>query len=62
MSVPKRFKTNKQLKSTPVSSRVFVKTNSVINLNRHLLFLNFEKKKKAIHFDYTIKLKISVVV
>ncbi len=55
MSVPKRFKTNKQLKSTPVSSRVFVKTNSVINLNRPLLFLNFEKKKKAIHFDYTIK-------
>ena len=57
MSVPKRFKTNKQLKSTPVSSRVLVKTNSVINVSRHLLFLNFEKKKKSNSFLLYYKIK-----
>lgn len=57
MSVPKRFKTNKQLKPEPVNTKVLLKTNPIININKHLLFLNFEKKKKSNSFWLNFKVK-----
>lgn len=50
MSVPKRFrtKTQKTVKITP--HKVLIKTNSIVQLDKYLMFLNFEKSKKINQF------------
>lgn len=64
MSVPKRFKTNKQLTNNRTAKQVLVRTNSIHILEKNLIFLNNTQKKylnsHLISFYY--KKRSSIVV
>lgn len=64
MSVPKRFKTNKQLTNNRTAKQVLVRTNTIHILEKNLIFLNTTQKKyfnsHLINFYY--KKRSSIVV
>lgn len=47
MSVPKRFKTKRQLISKNITRAVFVKTNTIHRLDPKMLFVDHIKKKPS---------------